>query len=621
MHQPTNSSPKSIFTKRDLEDACRRLCEPIDSTLSPNKRRTRNRIERRHTQSSAENVGCQLKVLDAGVKLSAKKMNDCKIAADQIEAELLKKNNELIELARESNALSEMLSGENPESNRIRELKKELDCINCISEKKLQYRFNLRHMYQRLQKNSLTFDAHLSAMAETLDALERDSLKLKRMHGDIESAQAQSMKELDRIVQEVEMKSEYRQNNLVCHRNEASNAERMKKWRLERESITEEFSSSFANASSGDSIEKSKKMLQEYQQEVILVNRDVEEKSHDLTQLEGMFSQVKQATGVNTLTDLVHKIKNNEEQKNRLTIEKEAIEKKLSDAKIAQSMLQQTYSQTRTDGFGDTPSTRFVVNGINESIMKEKIEAKVIHSTNERLEKVLVEIRQGGIGLYQRLSPFYAVLLDGDVPILNDSINTSPAQAAHDTLEMLRISEKVLTEMLSAVGGAEIFKFGTNNINEHDRFQEDQSLEINLCDLQERNCRVESKSRNESSVQNVDLCYEDDVSCSESCANTNKDSSMMTRNIIKRLSEQEVKEQREKINLRENQKKTSKKVLSKDTELNSEVADLKSLKHKSETSRRKMRRTHPPGIVNVSTSKSDPLARANTFLTEMPILY
>ena len=480
-------SVRKIFTRKDLEDAYRKSCCSDDKSGS--KRRQRSQILSQELHNHDSDIGSQIKVLDTGVKFSAKKMNEYKSAADRLEDELKKKNNELIELSRETNALNEMLLGKNREAKRILELQSRIEEVNARTETKLHYRLSLRYMQQRVQKNSVVLDAHLSAMSDALNAAEKDRQKSRKMMNDIESALAKASNELNSVILEVEIENAHREEILAIKRNEAANAEKMKEWRLERESITKEMNASFANGKNGESLERNRQLLEELQKDLNELISRMEVKSNELAKLEETFTQVKEATGVNKLTALVSKIIHRLEEKDNLTLEKENAEKKLQSAKNSLESTNKKYIDLRADGLGDTPHPRSTIKNIGESIMTIKMEGKMIKSAIARLEKVLVEIRQGGIGLYQRLLSYHSSLLEGEVPTLNGNLNATPFQAAHDTLEMLRSSEQILTKMLDAVGGPRIFRFGGKEIDTHTPTGPTLEDSVNL---QGNNCRVEA---------------------------------------------------------------------------------------------------------------------------------
>ena len=520
----TADSVRKPFTRKDLEDACRKLYHPNDAPSAKNRRK--RQLSKSITNHDSD-VGSQIKVLDAGVKFSAKKLNECKSAADRLEEELKQKSNEIIELERESSALAEMISGKNPEATRISELQKKIEEVNTETERKLHYRLCLRHMQQRIQKNSITLDAHMSDLSDALKAAEKDSLKSRRMMNDIESALAKASRDLNSTILEVETEEAHRGQVLSSKRNEATNAEKMKEWRLERESQTKEMNASFVHGKNCESIETNKGILEDLQHELNKLNTIMKERSNELTKLDETFNQVRECTGVNTLTDLVSKIRYQEDERRNLALEKENVHKKLQGAKTALESTSQTYSELRADGLGDTPHPRSTIKTIGQSILNVKMEGKMIKSTNARLEKVLVEIRQGGIGLYQRLRPYHSSLLEGEVPSLSGNLNATPFQAAHDTLEMLRTSEQILTKMLDVVGGPRVFRYGSNDVDT--TTPTGPSVE-NSVNLQENNCRVEA-TKNMDSPRSEHDDDNDSFSSSKQDDNANQ---ILTRVAIKR---------------------------------------------------------------------------------------
>ena len=489
------------FTKTDLFEACRKISPTKDSAIQNLKRKT-PRISRQKSRCADPDVGSQIRVLDAGVKLSAKKMNECKAHADRLEDELKKKNDELLEIAREAYALDEMINGNNPEAKRIQTLEKDIRNVHIHAESKLHYRLKLNHIRHRFQKNSLTLDAHLSAMSDTLNAAEKDKQKCEKMMGDIESAQAKALKDLEMTIREVETDRSHRERTLSIRKNEALNAEKMEAWREERLLITTELNSSFGEGENKENKEQFRRLTKELKADLNKLNLDMEGKGNKLAQMEEAFMQIKQATGVNEVTELVHKITNHEEQRNRLQNEKKEAEDKLANAKSQLEEAQHKYDELRAHGIGNTELNRSTICDINEEILKEKTAAKVTKSTNARLENVLVEIRQGGMGLYQRLLVYHPTLLDGEAPTLGESATISTVQAAYDTLEMLKVTEQILSKMLNAIGGVGIFRhskhFADNNDDNGNDEQDSISHDLERTNLHENNCRIEARSRSQS---------------------------------------------------------------------------------------------------------------------------
>jgi hypothetical protein len=122
-------------------------------------------------------------------------------------------------------------------------------------------------------------------------------------------------------------------------------------------------------------------------------------------------------------------------------------------AKATVSADEEALDMLRTHGFGDTELNRDVINDIKADIIDEKSEGKIVQSTNARLEALLVGLRQGGIGLYNRLLPYHSILLNEEAPKLGEIDSTDAVQAASDTLEMINFTEKILGKILLDIGG------------------------------------------------------------------------------------------------------------------------------------------------------------------------
>jgi hypothetical protein len=146
-------------------------------------------------------------------------------------------------------------------------------------------------------------------------------------------------------------------------------------------------------------------------------------------------------------------MKNYKERHHRLTKEKIDTEERLKVAKASLSKDQDTLMQLKTQGFGTTDLNREILDDIKTSISTEKTGGKIVTSTNKRLENLLIGLRQGGIGLYNRLLPFHSTLLNEEAPVLGEMDSTNAIQAASDTMEMINFTEKVLGKMLLEIGG------------------------------------------------------------------------------------------------------------------------------------------------------------------------
>lgn len=86
---------------------------------------------------------------------------------------------------------------------------------------------------------------------------------------------------------------------------------------------------------------------------------------------------------------------------------------------------------------------------LSAEIQNIRMELKMTRASCERLEGVLVSLRQGAIGLFQRLEN-YRYLLDGEEEAVQ---GTNESSATIDPVEALGQSELILAKMLESVGG------------------------------------------------------------------------------------------------------------------------------------------------------------------------
>jgi hypothetical protein len=208
------------------------------------------------------------------------------------------------------------------------------------------------------------------------------------------------------------------------------------------------------------------------------LKHSMENTTAKLGELEGSFLHLKQATGVNSLAEMISKISTHDENHKQLRREKKDAEDRLFAAKATLSSDEEALKRMKSLGFGDTELNRDVINGIKNDILDEKSESKIVQSTNARLEVLLLGLRQGGIGLYNRLLPYHSMLLDEEAPKLGEIDSTNAVQAASDTLEMISFTEKILGKILLEIGG--IRRVDTKSGVEKDNDTENNDLNIRI---------------------------------------------------------------------------------------------------------------------------------------------
>lgn len=483
-----NSDPKK-FNRKDLEEACRRL-NPNRNEIAGEKRQKAQQEMDIGLQKGGSGAESQVRSLDLGVKVCARKYNECKARADRLEEELESKRDKIIELQREGDVLEDMVKGNNKEAKKITKLNKDITNANNSSDSKMRYRLQLNHMHQRQRKNAIVVDAHMSEMSTALTSAEKERNRCLKMLGEIDSGVTAALHDLDTVTQEIKVERSKREQMLNNKKVEVSNAEKLEQWRNEQETNRREFEQSLGGSFQ---LEKESRinLIKEREEDLDKLSRDIEEKTNGRGSSEEAFMKIKRVTGVNDLGEMVEKLTNFEEQRHRLQCEKKDAEDRLKAAKLSLQNSQERYAALKANGLGqETEINREVITDIKSKIEEEQAESKVLRSTNSRLEAVIVGLRQGGMGLYQRLLPFHTTLLDGDAPILKESATVSVVDVANDTLEMLKTAQQVIIKMVDAIGGVDKISRSKQE-KTHERKESIEKLENP--NLGANNCRIRAK--------------------------------------------------------------------------------------------------------------------------------
>eukprot|EP00592_Proboscia_alata_P017634 CAMPEP_0194396914 /NCGR_PEP_ID=MMETSP0174-20130528/125252_1 /TAXON_ID=216777 /ORGANISM="Proboscia alata, Strain PI-D3" /LENGTH=657 /DNA_ID=CAMNT_0039193031 /DNA_START=9 /DNA_END=1982 /DNA_ORIENTATION=+ len=621
------------FSRRDLVEACRK--EPHNHQ-DPGHSSMRKKITPRSKLTSSfqsadkTDVGSQLRILDDGVKLCAKRLNECKAQADQLEEELKKKIDGHKGLTCESDALSNMISGNNHEARRIEQITSEIEKMNRCCDEKLHYRLQLNHtMKQRLQKNSISLDAHLGAMHDTLDSAEKEKEKCERMLGCIESSCRQCIRNLEDTENEIQIERSNRQLAMSTRKSEVDNAERMEAWRKDREISRLELEESYGGAHNREK-ERRIRVLGELRSSLETLRANVESKSAELGVSEESFTHIKQATGINSLIEMVEKFMHHQEHRDCLLAEKKEEEDRSSNARQSLQNVTNEFERIKAEGFGDTELSREIVDSIQERINQEKTKGKVAKSLSIRLEELLVGLRQGGMGLYLRLLAFHPTLLDGEIetPNISESATTSPTQAAFDTLEMIKITQQILGKMVDQIGGIESIidnegdgKGGEDSKDDEPKANGSSSIEtFQNPNLGANNCRIKPKEYTPRLSDDEDG---DDRSRTGPIIDGNDDTIVVehdvpSRYFLKSKSARKTSEAKRDEEMDEKQRKLREKAAASDDANPGGIAELK--KRQKETSKRMAQHSLPIGLPKSLSVRDDPMTKAQAFLTELPHL-
>jgi len=629
--------PVKKFTKKELVEACRKQAPAFDSTFLLLRRKMKAQKDiQPGVRADDPDVGSQVKVMDSGVKMNAKKYNEYQLVADRLQAEYNKKLDKLTDLKRNDVALDQMINCTNPESKRIQELIKEIEKVNTQTDRKLHYRLQLNHMYSRLQKNSVTLDAHLNAMEDTYNGAEKEFMHCESLMREVQAGRTKALRELEGTIEAVTVQRTDRDRTLSSKQNEAQNASKMEEWRNSTEKSRQELAQSLKGDMNREEEEQLVATMYAYKNKREQQHGEIEQRLKILHKMEEAFKHIKDATGVNTLTEMVDKFSNHREHRDRLLIEKKDAEERLTGAKSNLEECQSNFNKSKEVGFGDTELNREILNTIEADMLNERIEGKGVKATCERLEGVLVGLRQGGMGLYQRLLA-YTSLLDGEVPQLNESATTSAIEAAYDTLKMLNVTEHILGKMLDTIGSGDgsPARFSVLPNDEDSNSLEDGTVMSNSVsnetvetlenpNLGEANCRITSVKA-ESSTQmfskgddeGLDRGF-DDLEIDDSAAVENI---VPSRQFLKMSSGRQAGEARRQAEMEQRRVKMQERLAAADEKERAALTSSAALqKQQTEANARLAKHHHPVGLPKSLTVRDDPMTKAQVFMTQIPQL-
>lgn len=448
----------SCLSSPELLEACRKAKPRDIAALRVTRKRNALQNERAlrgaavDSPSDGGSGDQQLRTLDAGVKRCGRKYNEAKANADKLEEEVRRRSDELLELERESKALDEMLEGNNEDARKIARLSAEIKEVNDDAEGVLEYRRKLLHMKQRLDCNSDALDEYIGEMSETLAVAQAERDKNKRLLAELESGLTCASIELDDTLHDAWKQDESRNRELAKKQIEASDASKMDEWNKQRLASNTALHDTFTDAEKPDR-ERLKGTMGEKLEELSSLRRTANEQTSKLAELEALFAHAKQKTGVNSLSEMTQKVNGHHREEMLLTREQKDAEERLNAAKASLAKDEEYLDRIKTNGVGETELSHEIVSSMKRSIASEKANSKIAKSTNKRLEDLLVGLREGGIGLYNRLLPFHSTLLSGDAPVLGEMDSTNAVQAASDTMETIRFAEEILLKMLAGIGG------------------------------------------------------------------------------------------------------------------------------------------------------------------------
>ena len=413
----TDGKPRRIFHKKDLIEAVRRL-SPGRGRSSPGLQKKLVKTGKRRSTAGLEGgesaTATTLRALETGVNMHARRYNELKMAADKKQRELEKLCDKLHGLELENKSLREMQGAKTESSSRIKNLQNECNAIQDEMSVKINYREQLDHMFGRLQTNTMKFSAHIKKMEDAMHSSKREYQEVKLLLRQLEQGKTEAVAELQDTLKKLAQERKVRSQELQGRQREAENAKRMEQWRLDRERQKAELHAELRGDLSKEEEERLIQKLKAREGQSAKLKAASLDRTKKALTLEDAFAQIRQATGVTSLEEMVDKFLGQSANKEALLEEKAQAEKDLKDVVKAKQGAQKKFAdmkaQVAQSGIGGAELNRDIYDKLDEEILGAKAELKMNRSAADRLERVLVSVQQGSLGLRQRLEPFKDLL-------------------------------------------------------------------------------------------------------------------------------------------------------------------------------------------------------------------
>eukprot|EP00903_Cladosiphon_okamuranus_P012596 g11787.t1 len=454
-----NGRPRKTFQKRDLVEAVRRMgsLNSSSSRLELGEGSTgsvaKDKAGRLKRANASNEMGGQLRVMETGVVTTSRRYNELKLKADRKAVELQSLLDTLTMIKLEHDALEKMKLRQTPESDRIETLTANIEEASAEIQGKLHYRRLLNHMLQRLERNKVKFHAHLNSMEESMNATKREKMDVESLTHQLETGRTRATLELQEAQRFVAMERRERNWLMSNKEREAENARSMEICRQQREltrvRMVQTLRGDLTSQEEADLID----LLAEKEASTNKMRAQNEIQQRQVATMEATFARIRQATGVNTLEEMVLKLANQSTNHTTLEEEKREAESKLARAKEARQSEDTRFSYMKASGVGNTELNRDISDKLNNDIQEYRVEAKMKKAAHERLQSTLTGVKQGAVSLWQRLQPYSFLLDTVDGDFLQRMKEKTDAEVQRDTVKALGLSETLLSMMLEVVSG------------------------------------------------------------------------------------------------------------------------------------------------------------------------
>ncbi|XP_058956932.2 outer dynein arm-docking complex subunit 3 [Pocillopora verrucosa] len=469
----------------------------------------REKDPQRHCAMRGMSGKAAITKLDQQVCEAEKKLNACKHQRNTREKKLEALETEYNQLVKDAEEVSSTDAGESAEAQKLRSLENGLDKMILKVNEAKKIKTIYEGLLEQLKEERRTWPNQLNNHEKAICAQREELEELNAMNHDAQIAREAAKAELTKLEQSVFERKKEREKELAQYKKQAEekkdHAEKVEK-RLQRSSLQQE-----------DLTE----------QKAVLSGEEQERK---ITTYEEAMNKIKDTTGVSDIKEVVQRFLSQGDTQKHLETLKLNNEKMLVRLKEEKEKLRMEYEEMKYSGEAKLSSGQRMLEEFQQRLADEEKRCSDAKDRQERANKTLVNVKAGIEHLADKLQHLKAP--KGHVP----QAQLSPTSDEY-ILDLLGTCEQKLLKLTDDLGG--------KDISDVMKEMEDAEFRATMENkLPQYNTRVKLPTTSDRMA-----VYDDDEDSGE-------DEDVLSRNAIKRYSQQLVDSKTKKHKPRNRKRKT-----------------------------------------------------------------
>lgn len=447
--------------------------------------------------------------LDQQVCEAVKRLNALRHQKNTREKKLQQLQTEYNQLVTDAEVVSNTDAGESAEAQKLRALENSLDKMRLKFNEAKKIKTIYEGLLEQLKEERRTWPNQLNNLERAIQAQREELGELNAMNCDAQIAREAAKAELAKLEQSVFERKKERERELAQYKKQAEekkdHAEKVEK-RLQRSSLQQDELS--------------------VEQKSVLSGEEQERK---ITTYEDAMNKIKDTTGVSDIKEVVQRFLSQGETQKHLEQLKTNNEKMLVRLKEDKEKLRMEYEEMKYSGEAKLSSGQRMLEEFQQRLAEEEKNCTDAKDRLDRASKTLVNVKAGIEHLADKLQHLKAP--KGHVP----QAQLSPTSDEY-ILDLLGTSEQKLLKLMDELGGKDV----------DDIMKEMEDAEFRATmegKLPQYNTRVKLPTSDRLAV------YDDDEESGE-------DEDVLSRNAIKRYSQQIVDSKTKKHKTRKGKRKS-----------------------------------------------------------------